>query len=414
MRQSAALRDLGGEHMGKEQQDTVDRRSFLQGAAATGVCLAAPSALIAQENQTKPPPLPPPPEDLNTLRTNLVDAVSRPRCEWSMPGRHPGVVAEVTVPGVMTDKGADETIVAAMLAASMKALTGAGSSQAAWMQFVGPEDRVGIKVNPVGAPVASTTHELTRAVIAALESAGVPRENMVFVDHYQDQLLKWGYDEDRYPGIEAVWMQYEVDDSGTKVAKGYENLDQDAFFECDYVIPDEQNYLDWMLNGGSRSHFPKVLTSGIDKLINIPMLKHHKQAFVTLGLKNLAFGLTSNCMRGHQFIDRYTAEACAFPAIRDKTVLTVLDGLRAQYDKGPVASPSHVWHTDTLMVATDTVALDTVGFDIIAEKRLAEGVETPEQIEEARVRHDCLVRAENLGLGVHRGREIDRRQVAIG
>ena len=70
----------------------------------------------------------------------------------------------------MTDAGADETIVAAMLAASMKALTGAGSSQEAWAQFVAPEDRVGIKVNPVGAPVSSTTHELTRAVIAALRN----------------------------------------------------------------------------------------------------------------------------------------------------------------------------------------------------------------------------------------------------
>lgn len=400
--------------MGKGQRNSVDRRSFLQGATATGVCLAAPSALTAQEEPEKPPPLPPAPEDPDTLITNLADALSQPRSKWSMPGRYPGVVAEVEVPGVMSDDGPDETIVSAMLAASMKALTGTGNSQAAWMQFVGPEDRVGIKVNPVGAPVASTTHEVTRAVIAGLESAGVPRENMVFVDHYQDQLLKWGYSEKRYPGVEAVWMQYEVDDNGTKVAKGYENLDQDAFFECNYVIPDEQNELDWMLNGGPRSYFPKVLTSGVDKLINIPILKHHKQAFVTLGLKNLAFGLTSNCMRGHKFIDRYTAEACAFPPIRDKAVLTVLDGIRAQYDKGPGASPSHVWHTDTLMVATDTVALDSVGFDIIAAKRLAEGVETPEQIEEARARHDCLVRTENLGLGVHRGREIDRRRVAIG
>jgi hypothetical protein len=400
--------------MGKERRDTVDRRSFLQGVTATGLCLAAPSVLTAQESQAKRPPLPPVPEDPDTLITNLADALSRPRCKWSMPGRYPGVVAEVKVPGVMTDDGADETIVAAMLAASMKALTGTGSSHAAWMQFVGPEDRVGIKVNPVGAPVSSTTHELTRAVIAALESAGVRRENMVFIEHYQSALLKWGYDEERYPGIEAVCLQHTVEEGGTKVAKGFDDLDQDAFFECDYVIPDEQNYLDSMLNGGPRSYFPKVLTSGVDKVINIPMLKHHKRSFVTLGLKNLAFGMTSNCMRGHQFIDRYIAEACAFPPIRDKTVLTVLDGLRAQYDRGPGASPSHVWKPDTLMVATDAVALDTIGFDIIADKRLAEGVETPEQIEEARARHDCLVRAENLGLGVHRGRAIDRHRVAIG
>ncbi len=400
--------------MGKEQRDSVDRRLFLQGAAATGLCLAAPSVLTAQDEAAKPPPLPPMPEDPDTLVTNLADSLSQPRCERSMPGLYPGVVAEVAVPGVMTDDGADETIVSAMLAASMKALTGTGSSQAAWMQLVGPEDRVGIKVNPVGAPVASTTHELTRAVIAALESAGVPRQNIVFIDHYRHQLEKWGYDRELYPGIEAHCLHYKVGEGDAKITKGFDDLDQDAFFECDYVIPDEQNHLDSMLNGGPRSYFPKALTSGIDKLINIPMLKHHKGCFTTLGLKNLAFGLTSNCYRGHKFIGRYIAEVCACPPIRDKTVLTVLDGLRAQFDKGPSASPSHVWHTDTLMVATDTVAVDSVGFDIIAEKRLAEGVDTPEGIEEARTRFDYLVRAENLGLGVYRGRTIERRRVAIG
>ena len=248
--------------MGKKQQDTVDRRSFLQAAAATGVCIAAPSVMRAQEKPAEPPPLPPAPEDPDTLVTNLADALSQPRCEWSMPGRYPGVVAEVTVPGVMSEAGADETIVSAMLAASMKALTGTGSSQAAWMQFVGPEDRVGIKVNPVGAPVASTTHELTRAVIAALESAGGQRENIVFVDHYRHQLDKWGYDQDRYPGIEAHCLHYTVGEGDAKVTNGLDDLDQDSFFECDYVIPDEQNHLDSMLNGGPRSYFPKVLTSG--------------------------------------------------------------------------------------------------------------------------------------------------------
>lgn len=386
----------------------------MRGAAATGVYLAAPVALTAQESPPKRPPLPPVPEDLDSLKTNLADAVSRPRCKWSMPGRFPGVVARAEVPGVMSDKGPDETIVAAMLAASMKTLTGTGSSQAAWSQFVAPGDRVGIKVNPVGAPVSSTTHELTLAVIAAVESAGVRRENILFVDHYQHQLERWGYGEERYPGVGAVCLHHTVGEGDAKVTKGFDDLDHDAFFECDYVIPDEQNHLDTMLNGGPRSFFPKVLTSGIDKLINIPSLKHHKGCFVTLGLKNLAFGLTSNCFRGHQFVSRYIAETCAFPPIRDKTVLTVLDGLRAQYDKGPVASPSHVWHTDTLMVATDTVALDSVGFDIIADKRLAEGVDTSEAIEEARAQFDYLVRAENLGLGVHRGRPIDRRRATIG
>ena len=56
--------------MGKEKRNAVDRRSFLQAATAAGICLAAPSALTAQE---KRPPLPPVPEDIDSLRTNLAE-----------------------------------------------------------------------------------------------------------------------------------------------------------------------------------------------------------------------------------------------------------------------------------------------------------------------------------------------------
>ncbi len=390
----------------------VDRRSFLQGAATAGVGLALAPRVSAEPAVDSTATIPDV-ADPDALASNIAHAISRPRTEDSMPGRYRGVVADVTMPGVWTADGADATGVAAMLAAVMKSLTGAGSSQSAWLAFVKPEDTVAIKVNPVGGSVCGTTHTLTQAVISAIESAGVKRKNILFIEHYESALTRWGYDRERYPGIDAVFLQRTVTSGNREVSKGYDDLDKEAFYECDFVIPDEDNYLEQMLNGGTRSYFPKVLTRRIDKIISIPALKHHRTSYVTLGLKNLAFGLTSNCMRGHKFIDRYTADVCAFPPIRDKAVLTILDGLRGQYDNGPRPSPQHVWAADTIMVASDTVALDTVGFNLIAAKRVEMGVETKAEAVAAAIQHDFLVRAENLGLGVHLGGPIFRRSPSV-
>ena len=63
--------------------------------------------------------------------------------------------------------------------------------------------------------------------------------------------------------------------------------------------------------------------------------------------------------------------------IREKTVLHILDGIKALYHGGPgIRNPQFVWEHKTMYFATDPVALDRVGWKVIDEKRQQVGMKS--------------------------------------
>ena len=117
-----------------------------------------------------------------------------------------------------------------------------------------------------------------------------------------------------------------------------------------------------------------------DYLINIPVMKHHDGAGVSLGFKN-HFGTIDHPSDLHPYIGRsasatYDAQVDVFnnPHIRFKTILTLGDGLFSalmNYD------PPSLWSTfgnqvpKSLFFSVDPVAIDSVMCDFLdAEKTL--------------------------------------------
>ena len=104
-----------------------------------------------------------------------------------------------------------------------------------------------------------------------------------------------------------------------------------------------------------------------------------RSAGVTLALKNLSHGLVNNVSRSHS---THATNACntfipaivALPQIRERVVLNVLDGLKAVYQGGPSANPKFTWPYGSLFFATDPVAMDEVGWEIIDAKRADVGL----------------------------------------
>ena len=390
----------------------MNRRGFLQAAFMAGAAAAAPAvaaAAVPQEVDESAFLV----EDPDALVTNVSRAMAIPKTEISMPGRYPGVVAEVRHPQPFVEGKLQEDVVAAMLAASMKLLTGAKDARDAWSEFFNPEDRIGLKLNLVGAKLINTTFEMARSVIAALESIGVPRGNIIIWDHYQNNFTMAGVNEESFPGIGIRYQQFFEGSPKDKKGRGFELLDMEMYYEANHSIPDDLNMLEYTLNGGNRSYFPKFLSEDFDKIICVPVFKHHELSVVAHAFKNLSYGALSNCIRGHYFIDRYIAETCAFPPIRDKVVLNILDGLRAQYAGGPAPVAKYIWRPGLVMAATDPVSFDSVSLDYLVDKQVETGFITAEEAVELKRQHDFLARAENLGLGVYRSRKIDHRRVDL-
>jgi hypothetical protein len=128
-------------------------------------------------------------------------------------------------------------------------------------------------------------------------------------------------------------------------------------------------------------------------------------------MKNLAFGVISNTGRLHAKLWNETcAEVCAFAPIRDKVVLNICDGLRGCFNGGPGANPQFICNYNTILVATDPVALDRISYDIIAGKRIAEGIQkeaTPEVLK-------FLTMSSGLGLGISDKAKIDLHEYDLG
>ena len=386
--------------------DRFSRRKFLGSAAVAAAGAAIAPRLIGQDKpeDRKVPAAPP------DIKTNIDEVRGIPRVAASLPGKYPGKVVRVKTGANPVGKPIDGTRVRKELAAGMAALTGEKKPAKAWAQFVGPKDVVGIKVNPIGEKLLSTKPEVVDAVIEGLLAAGVKKENIVIWDRRLFQLTEAGFTGERFPGIRVLGTEMKgpngkfYDEKGELWAK--DNIDREAL---PYVAEVEQKYdaetLGYMINEGKASYFSKIVTDIVTKIVNVPILKN-AGATTTCCLKNLSYGSISNTSRLHKLWMKSVVEPCAFPVLRDKVVLNVVDGLQACYDGGPGANPKFIYDANLLLLGTDPVAVDAVAHDTVVKERMARGVQ---QVDDPRRRSAAFLDlAAELGLGV-----ADRGKITI-
>lgn len=377
----------------------MQRRNFFKSIAATGLGAALSpvikSAPVYTADSVKP-------------KTNIAEAMAVPRSTLSMPGKYPGRVVKVNNANAVVDGKPSEEAAYEMLKRCMLELTGEHDLSKAWLQFVGPDDVIGIKVNPVAGKLLTTSHAVTRSIVKQLEEAGIHRSNMIIWDRREMQLHETGYTEDNYPGIKIKGTECQDAQGGfiNKEGKFYseDRIDKKCYFFADVEGEYDAYTMPYMVNGGKNSYFTKICTEDITKIINVPVLKNAGSA-VTLCLKNLAFGAITNTGRLHQQLWHETcAYVCAFSPLRDKVVLNIVDGLIGCFDGGPSANPQFMCNYNTLLVGSDPVAVDRIGHDIVIAKRIEEGIQVKDKPEAIRFMH----LAEELKLGI-----ADRNNISL-
>ncbi|MBE0662911.1 MAG: DUF362 domain-containing protein [Bacteroidales bacterium] len=393
--------------MSKKHNPTgLDRRNFFKLAAAGSLgALMAPSPLknvLAQAQANEKP------------ATNIAEALKFPKTENSMPGRFPGRVVQVLNEKSVVNEKPVKSVVYEMLSESMLQLTGAATLAEAWVMFVQPHEKIGLKLNPIGGKLLSTSHEVVESVIEQMLEAGIPKENIVLWDRREFQLHEAGFTPEAYPGI-AITGTEKKDADGSyynKEGKLYseEMIDRDWYYFAEVEGEYDDYTLPYMVNGGKYSYFTKICTQELDKIINIPILKN-AGASITLCLKNLGYGVITNTGRLHaQLWGETSAEVCCFPPVRDKVVLNIVDGLRGCYQGGPGANPQFICNYNTLLVGTDPVAVDRIGYGIVLQKRIEEGI----QQEDTPRGRAFMEYAAELGLGEANQENIELKKVVLG
>lgn len=384
----------------------ITRRSFFKALSLSGVGLTfLPSSVqkIFANVQSREKP-----------KTNIADALKYPRNENSMPGKYPGKVVQVYNKNSAVDKKFNENVIYEMVKAGMLNLTGKTVLKDAWLEFVSVNDVIGLKINPVADKDLSTSHEITRVIIRQLEEAGIKREKLVIWDRREFEMHKIGFNKDNYPGIKIIGTERKDEkgsfyDSYGKLY-GADMIDRNWSYWADCEDNYDAETMPYMVNEGKHSYFSKIVTQQVDKIINIPILKN-AGASVTLCLKNLAYGTISNTGRLHrQLWHETSAEACAFPPLRDKVVLNIVDGIKGCFQGGPGApNEQFMTYYHTVLVGTDPVAVDRIGYDIVIKKRIEEKIQRADSAN-GRIFMDL---AEKLKLGVADIAKIDLKKIEM-
>jgi uncharacterized protein (DUF362 family) len=135
---------------------------------------------------------------------------------------------------------------------------------------------------------------------------------------------------------------------------------------ADLQYVDERKFRDINIKGDAIKSWPLYTEIfEADKIINVPIAKHHSRAKLTMSMKNW-MGIMGGARNSiHQKLD----ESLADLALVIKPSLTVLDAVRVLTANGPQGgSLSDVKKLDTVIVGVDQVAVDSYGATLFGMK----------------------------------------------
>jgi len=134
--------------------------------------------------------------------------------------------------------------------------------------------------------------------------------------------------------------------------------------DVDYM--DDRKFKDIAINGEALKSWP--LYTDIfeaDKVINIPIAKHHGLAKLTMSMKNWMGVMGGSRRQIHQDLDGILVDL----SMKIRPTLTILDAVRILTANGPQGgSLADVKRLDTVIVGMDPVAIDSYGATLFGMK----------------------------------------------
>jgi len=237
----------------------------------------------------------------------------------------------------------NSTIIEKKLNEALKQLTRKNSEQTAWGEFVSKKDVVGIKLNCLAGRGLSPHPELVSAIVNCLKTVGVKDDNIILFDRTDRDLTSAGFEINRGSGVKCFGNNQDFESEPTQM-------------------------------GSVGSCLSLIFSKMCSVIINVGVLKDHDLSGVSVCMKNL-FGLIHNPNKYHFYTcNPYLADLVSYDMVRKKVRLNICDSIIAQYHGGPSRKTQFQWQLGEILVSSDIVAIDSIGAQIIEEKRKEKGM----------------------------------------
>ncbi len=287
------------------------------------------------------------------------------------PAPTPSVVYAVHNADAIKDYEANSRVVREMVNRLVLAVTGQSELIRAWASLVSPSDRVGIKICAAGGELFTTHHAIVNAIVDGLAAAGHPRSSIIVWDRSLGGVKEAGY----RPGSDGYQLKSIAPRDGydAKAVVSAPLAGKLVWGDFEYVGDTGKMPLLADAEATSNvSHFSKIISSEVDKVINVPVMSVSETNGIAGSIYNMTIPNIDNWRRfaqGSRFGAESLAEIYAHPLIAKKVVFNLMDGLIAQYAGGPQPQPNYAVHHSTLYASRDPVALDAMALRRLEEWR---------------------------------------------
>jgi uncharacterized protein (DUF362 family) len=339
------------------------RRKFVQGAAAA----AGTITLGAREGEAAP---------------SIEKYIAKPPAGFS-PLNVPGKITKVSAKGDFASfmqpnqLWPKPEVAKSLLEKAMMEFTGASNLNTAMGRFIHKDDVVAIKVNGIAGQKATytmaTNYEVILPVVEAVLALGVPADKITVYEQFPDFLA----------GTRINVRKWKLPDG---VATGTHN-------NADHKMPDIKIYQ------GIKTKYARIFTDAT-AVIDVTMIKDHSISGYTGTMKNITHGNVNN-PHDHHATNASPQIAMLYnhPIVTSRVRLHISDAFKVMYDKGPLdKDPKTRIPHGAIYVATDPIAMDTMGVKILNDERKARNL--PSLKDAGREPRYIQVGSE-LGLGIH-------------
>jgi hypothetical protein len=263
-----------------------------------------------------------------------------------------------------------------LLEKAMMEFTGAPDLNQAMARFIHKDDVVAIKVNGIAGQTGHTmavNFELILPVVEAVLALGVPANRITVYEQFPNFLA----------GTRVNVRNWKLP---AGVATGTHNNN-------DHAMPDIRVYQ------GIKTRYCRFFTQA-SAVIDMTQIKDHSICGYTGALKNITHGNINN-PHDHHATNASPQIALLYnhPIVQSRVRLHITDAFKVTYDQGPLdKNPKTRIPHGAVYVATDPVAMDTIGWNVVEAERKQRGLKT---LKEAGREPRYIRTAGELGVGVH-------------